>query len=739
VDEIVEMLALAARACGADAAGVWTRIGGAAELIAHTGLQGARLQSALADPALTGPARGALGACLHASLPSGAQGGVWLLSQGRAFAAEDERSLQAAARAIGAALDRSRAQSPRTVESQLDAWARFQAIFDGVSEAVFIKDAKGRYLAMNAAGAAMLDRTLDEIVGKRDAEIFDAPSATYVEAIDQEVLASGGPRTYESHLTSGGVPRVYITTKAAFRGRDGEVLGLAGISRDMTALRVAERDRGQLLRTLEAERARLLSVLHQIPSGVVITEEGTGRILLVNEQASRLFQLRDEETLQQVRMQGQSPEGRRYRRRDWPMARSLMQGQVVVDEDIEVFRPDGAHLVLRVSSAPLAAANGRIEAAVTVFNDVTERRRAAQDLREREERLRLAVEAAELGIWDCDLKTGAMRWNARQAELFGYPPGAEGTLESCLSRLHSEDRAQLEASLQRAHEHGEDLDLEMRVIPDGHEARWVSCSGRVIRDAQGKPARLIGVLRDITARKRVQEESARLAGFREQLLAIVGHDLRNPLTAILAGCGLMTRQGQLDEKQSYAVARITSSAQRMQRLINDLLDLTRARLGAPLPLAPRECDANEIAREVVEELSLSHPGRIRLEPEGEGRGQWDPERLAQVFSNLVGNALQHGREGAAITVRLVGSERSLTFTVHSEGEPIPPEIVSTVFEAYSGPKSGARGAGSMGLGLYIVRQIVVAHGGTVAVNSHPIEGTTFTVALPRNPPPGPAE
>jgi PAS domain S-box-containing protein len=363
-------------------------------------------------------------------------------------------------------------------------------------------------------------------------------------------------------------------------------------------------------------------------------------------------------------------------------------------------------------------------------NQTTSRDLAEPALAEREERLRLAADAAQLGIWDADLATGEITWDERHARLFGYEPCSRGSASAHWSRLHPDDRARVADEVRRARSEGSDLDVEYRVVLPDNQVRWMASTGRVFRDARGEAARMLGVVRDVTDLHRAREESERVSAFREQLIAIVGHDLRNPLTAIMAAGSLLSRLGQLDERQSYALARIVSSAARMERLIADLLDLSRGRLGSGLPIAPRCCDLREIARQVCDELQIANPTRpIRLALDGEGAGEWDPERLSQALSNLVGNALQHSPDGSEIAVHLLGSERAVIFAVRSEGEPIPPELQPSIFESFRAGR--APGVGGMGLGLYIVRQIVVAHGGTVEVSSDPAAGTTFTVALPR--------
>jgi sigma-B regulation protein RsbU (phosphoserine phosphatase) len=168
----------------------------------------------------------------------------------------------------------------------------------------------------------------------------------------------------------------------------------------------------------------------------------------------------------------------------------------------------------------------------------------------------------------------------------------------------------------------------------------------------------------------------------------------------------------------------------MERMIGDLLDLTRARLAGSIPLKRRPADLQRVCEEAIMEGRAGHPDAVlRLETNGDLRGEWDADRLAQVVSNLVGNAVQHG-SGAPITLTTQGQADSVTLAVHNGGPPIPPDLPPFVFEPLArGRVEGA--PHSIGLGLFIAQAIVVAHGGDIQVSSSTDAGTTFTVRLPR--------
>lgn len=240
--------------------------------------------------------------------------------------------------------------------------------------------------------------------------------------------------------------------------------------------------------------------------------------------------------------------------------------------------------------------------------------------------------------------------------------------------------------------------------------------------------------RDATRRKKVEERLRQMQEFERQLIGIVSHDLRNPLNVVLLGSAALQGRGQLSEPDATAVTRIRSAAQRAARLISDLLDVTRARLGEPLALRVAEVDLAPVARQVVEELRSLHPDReIRLAATGETRGGWDPDRVAQVIENLVANAVKYGQAWTPVTVRLAGGDEEVLVAVNNRGNPIPAEARRTIFEPGARAVNADPTGRSVGLGLFIVDRIAVAHGGRVEVASSAEEGTTFTVHLPRRP------
>ncbi len=239
--------------------------------------------------------------------------------------------------------------------------------------------------------------------------------------------------------------------------------------------------------------------------------------------------------------------------------------------------------------------------------------------------------------------------------------------------------------------------------------------------------------------------SKRIDESRQMFLAILSHDLRNPLSCIRMAADVVSFDSK-DSVTADTISIIKSNADAMMQLISDLIDFSSSGLGRAMPLNRGPVDLEELCREVIDSCRMTHPGRtVRFHSDGDVNGAWDAGRIRQVVSNLMGNAIQHGSPEGAIDLSVTSKGMSsagpspegstVVLTVRNEGPPIPPDLLPRIFDPlkrYATRESAAnRTPGSIGLGLYIVREIVTAKGGTVTVTSTAEEGTTFTVRIPR--------
>ena len=226
-------------------------------------------------------------------------------------------------------------------------------------------------------------------------------------------------------------------------------------------------------------------------------------------------------------------------------------------------------------------------------------------------------------------------------------------------------------------------------------------------------------------------ERAKTQEFQERFLAILGHDLRNPLAAIEMGAALLRKSAEARDVR--LLDRIESSSHRMARMIEQILDLTRSRLAGGLEVRPVPGDLCKPLTTVADEIRIAHPGRHVDLRCGSLPGSWDFDRLEQVFSNLVGNAIHHGSPATPVTIDAREEGSGVAVSVHNDGTPIPEDLRIRLFDPFrrgSRDSRTARTAG-LGLGLFISKEIVAAHGGTLEVESTAAAGTTFVVKLPR--------
>lgn len=282
-----------------------------------------------------------------------------------------------------------------------------------------------------------------------------------------------------------------------------------------------------------------------------------------------------------------------------------------------------------------------------------------------------------------------------------------------------------EVKLEFLHGDGSTVPMVVNAIRRDRDGTIVhDIAAYVARDRDKYEHELLKARKEAT---RLHAEAKDRALFAEQMIGIVSHDLRNPVSTILLATELL-RHGELTPQQERTVASIGRAAERATSLIGDLLDFTQARLGAGLSCTPASIDLHTVVADALDELRVAYPDReLRHVRTGNARCNGDAGRVVQLVGNLVSNAIAYGQHGKPVTVTTTGSE-PCTLAVHNEGPAIPEPLQAALFEPMTRGTT-TTSARSVGLGLYIVREIVRAHDGEIAVHSSDDDGTTFTVTL----------
>nr|GEU28281.1 two-component sensor histidine kinase bacteria, putative [Tanacetum cinerariifolium] len=370
-----------------------------------------------------------------------------------------------------------------------------------------------------------------------------------------------------------------------------------------------------------------------------------------------------------------------------------------------------------------------------------ERRRSAAEARATEagERLDLAVAAGELGTFYCPMPMDRIYWNDTCKEQFFLPQDAEIDFDLFYQRIHPDDRERTRQAVQASVHDRQMYDVEYRVVADDGRERWLRAKGRTYYDARGEPTRFDGITLDISHQKQVETELARSNRQKDDFLAMLAHELRNPLAPIAAAADLLA----LAPPEPARIARMSEvlsrQARHMSGMLDDLLDVSRVTRGM-VELDQSVLDAKQVvaaALEQVEPLIAQRGHQVHTDITHEAAlVLGDEKRLVQVLANLLGNAARYTPSHGRITVTLQVEHDEVAISVADNGVGIAADLLPRIFELFTqGARTPDRAQGGLGLGLALVHSMAELHGGRVAAAS-PGEGmgATLTVWLPRHQP-----
>jgi signal transduction histidine kinase/GAF domain-containing protein len=478
-------------------------------------------------------------------------------------------------------------------------------------------------------------------------------------------------------------------------------------------------ERAEIADALRRERERFEAVLRQLPSGVVIAEAPSGRLLLGNAQMEAIWRrpFLAEGIAGGGDYVGHRPDGSRYRPQDWPLARAIATGEVVVNEMVVIERGDGTRAWTSVSAAPIRDERGEIVAGVAVLSDVNEEVEARREAERRADAARALAFVAD-GVCLVDAAGDVRLWNpaaeritgVESERIVGGPP--ERVLDSWAALA-----AQVPTAPAGAEETARPVTLPLVL---GDEDLWLSIS------AVSFPEGTVYAFRDVTAEQALDR-------MKSNFIATVSHELRTPLAAVYGAATTLRHRAALDpEEREQFLRMIEEQAQRLTRIVNEILVASRIESGElSVTLAP--VDAVETARHVLEVARRSAPAGFTLEleaPPAVPPVLADGDRLRQVLGNLIENAIKYSGESTLATVSIVAVDGRVRFAVRDEGIGIPPAEHERVFERfYRVDADMHHGVSGTGLGLYIVRELVERMGGSVALESEPDRGSTFTIEL----------
>ncbi|EPX56213.1 PAS/PAC sensor hybrid histidine kinase [Cystobacter fuscus DSM 2262] len=609
---------------------------------------------------------------------------------------------------------------------------RARMILDNIEDyAVFMLDPTGHVKTWNKGAERINGYTLGEIQG-RHFSLFYPPADIVAGKCERELRCATAEGRFEEEgwrIRKNGDQYWASVIITPMRDPTGKLVGFAKITRDLTERRKAE----EQIRQSE-ERFRLL--VTSIKDYAVFMLEPDGRVNSWNPGAQRLKGYQAQEIIGQ-------PISRFYmeeevaRGKPWDLLREAAEQGRVEDEGWRV-RKDGSLFWANVIITAVRDEEGRLRGFAKITRDLTERRKNEDLLRRSEERFRLLVSSVkDYAIFMLDPHGRVMTWNDGAAHLKGY--SAREIVGEHFSRFYPpEDLAVNKPALQleAAERDGRVEDESWRVRKDG-SLFWASVTLTAMRDAKGLLLGFSKVTRDLTEHKRTQEERLQLAQsqeairLRDEFLSIAAHELKTPVTALqLQLQGLKRDMTSLEPKHEARLERVLRSTGRLSHLVETLLDVSRISTGR-LTLHPERIDLVATVKDLTERLrdaAVSADCQLLVQEAQPIEGTWDRLRIEQVVTNLLSNSFKYAA-GHPIEISMAREGAEVILVITDKGPGLPEKDMPRLFGRFerAAPMSHY---GGLGLGLYVSREIVEAHGGIISADNLPEGGARFTIRMP---------
>jgi PAS domain S-box-containing protein len=444
-----------------------------------------------------------------------------------------------------------------------------------------------------------------------------------------------------------------------------------------------------------------------------------------------------------------------------PVKADILRSKVAVF--VELFRKTRALEALNERLQKEVAERQRVQEAIQQINQELELRVAERTaalsvahrgVKENEERLRMAMDVAEIAAWEWDVKTGKMTWSTDPEVLFGFPGGSFGDDLRIFRALHAEDKPRVEAAVDSAFSKGSTYECQYRAVrPDGTMV-WITECGRVLQGEDGAAEKLVGVSRDVSAQRRAEQERERLlisersardeaerqSRLKDEFLATLSHELRTPMNAILGWLSVLAK-GEAVKNPEQAMAAIQRNASIQARLIEDLLEMNKLMSGTvrlDLALTDLGSAVHGALQAVKPAADTKSVGLTVTVDPAMPRMMADERRVQQILWNLLHNAVKFTPASGRVDVSVTSDGTFAQVIVKDTGQGIPRDFLPFVFDRFrQADPSTTRDAWGLGIGLSIAKHLTELHGGSIEASSDgPGLGATFVVHLPLSSPSG---
>ncbi len=591
-----------------------------------------------------------------------------------------------------------------------------------IGDAVIVTDTRGEVVLLNAV-AGKLTGWEEEAVGKPLNEVFRIVNETTRKAVEnpvEKVLREGtivGLANHTVLINRDGVDVPIDDSGAPVRNKNGDLTGVVLVFRDITERRRAEE---ALLRN----QRQFHLIADTIPQ-LVWMARGDGSIEYLNRRWLEYSGTPPPKGWKDVIHPDDLPGALEK----W--SHSLASGEAF-ETEFRLRRADGNYLWHIAQALPLRDDQGRVINWFGSCTDFNEQKRALDAQHESEERLKFALSAARIIAWDWDFASGTVIRSDNSREIMGLPTG---TAKDFKELVHADDLPQLREATAKALRGEAPYDIEFRIGTRDGRLIWLHDKARLQVDAVGRPTHLTGIGVDITDRKRAETLLLDADRRKNEFLAMLAHELRNPLAPIRSAAEILRLLGPKDEKLNWARDVIERQVRHMTRLIDDLLDISRISRGRitlqknPVNVVSAVAGAMETVRPFIEARKQTVDIVMPAEP---GSVYGDATRLIQVLTNLLHNAMKYTPEAGRITLTVSKAQEQLYITIRDTGIGIAEDQLERVFDLFTQlDETRERSQGGLGIGLTLVKTLVEMHGGIVLARSEGRgKGSEFTVRLP---------
>lgn len=605
-----------------------------------------------------------------------------------------------------------------------------RGIMEKSTDSIFINDAEGRVTALNLEAEKTFGYSLDDLKGKLLHEFIHhhhrdgRPFPMHECPLCQIYKAGEMVRDHEAIVFRKDGSRLYVTGSNAVLEAEGKMLGAALILHEITDRKLAE----QALREREDDLNRAQMFGH---IGSWRLDLGANRLDWSAEN-HRIFGIpKGASVTYETFLTCVHPEDRAGVDQAWQDclagAPYDLEHRLLINGQVKWVR-EKAELEFDVA--------GNLIGGFGITQDITDIKLAERALRESEDRFQLATEIGRSGTWDWNLHSGEMFWSRGHYEILGYPVGEVApSYQAWAARVHPQDLARIEAQIQRSMRERVDYVVEFRVVWPDASIHWMSSRGRYEFEPDGTCRRMVGVMADITSLKQAELALREADHRKDEFLAMLAHELRNPLAPIRNAAHILGRLDLAEPRLRWAQDIIERQVSHLTHLVDELLDVSRIVQGK-IVLKRTRIQLDDLIRQACESVqptmaAKKHWLEVHM-PDAPVVLDGDLVRLVQILQNLLNNAAKYTPDGGRIELLGQLHATEIEIEVRDNGMGISVELLPVVFDLFrQGNRTLDRSQGGLGIGLTLVRQLVRLHGGQVSVASNgPGQGTSFSLRLP---------